>query len=580
MSSRSTLVSEIQQLLTGEDADPRAAQGIFLIPVLAELLLRAFAPAEFDVYFWLGSVLALVPTLGSVAIGRGWARSRWTIWLPILDMVALGTYRLSDSTAIGIAVAFPAIWLGLQFGRKGVLLTFVTVTIAFVLPTLITFGLTLDAFSRVTQLTLMSVICSGSVAVTAELWKVQVARTRNSTTRLEKAMADVIQQRRLTRTIITSVDIGLVAIDANGAYDTMNPRHQDFMDLAYPRGHAGRAGQTGFVYDADGVTLLPREGMPTYRAHRGEGFRDQLIWVGEDPAERRALAVSSTPYFRTDGEFGGAVLAYHDITELVLASRIKDEFVASVSHELRTPLTSIIGYVDVILEDTEDLPEEVRGYLVTVQRNSRRLHRLVDDLLSTVLESVSTVLDVELIPVGELFWTAAEEAGKVAAATGLTLELDTSGVDADLSIEADGERLAQVFDNLFSNAIKYTPAGGLIQASLARQDGHVVVRVRDTGRGISEGELGEIFTKFFRSSTVLTDAIPGVGLGLAITKTIVDAHGGRIAVDSTLGEGTTFEVRLPITQQQSRPTAEPIASSVAPSPAEPVGQVVPAAPAP
>jgi two-component system phosphate regulon sensor histidine kinase PhoR len=580
MSSRSTLVAEIQQLLTGEDADPRAAQGIFVIPVLAELLLRAFAPAEFDVYFWLGSVLALVPTLGSVAIGRGWARSRWTIWLPILDMVALGTYRLSDSTAIGIAVAFPAIWLGLQFGRKGVLLTFVTVTIAFVLPTLITFGLTLDAFSRVTQLTLMSVICSGSVAVTAELWKVQVVRTRNSATRLEKAMADVIQQRRLTRTIITSVDVGLVAIDANGAYDTMNPRHQDFMDLAYPRGHAGRAGQAGFVYDADGVTLLPREGMPTYRAHRGEGFRDQLIWVGEDPAERRALAVSSTPYFRTDGEFGGAVLAYHDITELVLASRIKDEFVASVSHELRTPLTSIIGYVDVILEDTEDLPEEVRGHLVTVQRNSRRLHRLVDDLLSTVLESVSTVLDVEPIPVGELFWTAAEEAGKVAAAAGLTLELDTSGVDADLSIEADGERLAQVFDNLFSNAIKYTPAGGLIQASLARQDGQVVVRVRDTGRGISEGELGEIFTKFFRSSTVLTDAIPGVGLGLAITKTIVDAHGGRIAVDSTLGEGTTFEVRLPITQQQSRPPAEPTASSVAPSPAEPVGQAVPAAPAP
>jgi two-component system phosphate regulon sensor histidine kinase PhoR len=560
MSSRSTLVSEIQQLLTGEHADPRAAQGVFLAPVMVELLLRFLAPTGFDSYFYYGSAMALVPTLGSVAISKGWASDRWTIWLPVLDMVALGTYRLSDNTAIGIAIAFPAIWLGLQFGRRGVAITLATVLVAFVFPTLITFGLTLAAFSRVTQLTLMAVICSGAVAMTAELWKAQVVHTRNSAIRLEKAMTDVIEQRRLTKTIITSVDVGLVAIDANGAYDTMNPRHQDFMELAYPTGHAGMAGQTGFVYGADGVSVLGREDMPTSRAVQGEAFRDVLIWVGEDPAERRALAVSSTPYFRANGDFGGAVLAYHDITELVLASRIKDEFVASVSHELRTPLTSIIGYVDVILEDTDDLPEDVRGYLVTVQRNSRRLHRLVDDLLSTVLESVSTVLDVERLSVTELLRASADEAANTAASSGLTLECDTSGVSADLGIEADGERLAQVFDNLFSNAIKYTPHGGRITASLASEGEHAVVRVRDTGRGIAPAELGEIFTKFFRSSTVLTDAIPGVGLGLAITKTIVDAHGGEICVSSKLGEGTTFEVRLPLTQgNATAPQAVPAA---------------------
>ncbi|MCW2760253.1 MAG: sensor histidine kinase [Marmoricola sp.] len=546
MPSRSVLVSEIQQLLTGERADPRAAQGVFLIPLVVEFLLQLLPPSGFDRYFVYGTAIAAVPTLGSVAIGRGLLSRRWIILLPVLDMVALGTYRLAEGTSVGIAVAFPAIWLGLQFGRKGVGVTAVTVLVCFVMPTLVRFGFSPAAFSRVMQVTLMAVICASAVAMTAELWKAQVQKTRTSASRLELAMADLIEQRRLTRTIINGVDVGLVAIDAHGAYDTMNPRHQDFMDLAYPGGHGGMAGQTGFVYDDDGVTLLVRARMPTFRALEGESFRDLLIWVGEDPAERRALAVSSTPYFRADGEFGGAVLAYHDITELVVVSRIKDEFVASVSHELRTPLTSIIGYVDIILEDTDDLPSDVRDYLVTVQRNARRLHRLVDDLLSTALQSVTKVLDVERVSVAELLQRSALEAANTASAAGLTLECDTSAVASALDIEGDAERLAQVFDNLFSNAIKYTPSGGHVAALLTQEHEHAVVRVRDTGRGIAEAELGEIFTKFFRSTTVLTDAIPGIGLGLSITKTIVDAHGGEIAVTSELGRGTTFEVRLPL----------------------------------
>jgi two-component system phosphate regulon sensor histidine kinase PhoR len=555
MATRSTLVSEIQQLLTGERADPRAAQAVFLIPVIAELLLRVVAPVGLDSYFLYGSVVAAVPSIASIAIGKGLVNHRWTIWLPILDMVALAVYRLSDGTAVGIAVAFPAIWLGLQFGRRGVAVTAGTVLLAFVVPTLVVFGFSTDAFSRITQVTLMAVICAVAVAMTAELWKAQVEKTRNSATRLELAMADVIEQRRLTRTIINGVDVGLVAIDAKGVYDSMNPRHQDFMDLAYPGGHGGMAGQRGHVFGEDGTTLLERDRMPTSRAINGEAFRDQLIWVGEEPAERRALAVSSTPYFRTNGEFGGAVLAYHDITELVLVARIKDEFVASVSHELRTPLTSIIGYVDIILDDCEELPEDVRAYLVTVQRNARRLHRLVDDLLSTALQSVTTVLDVERLSVAELLQRSALDAAKVAVASGLTFEFDTFDHGGELDMDGDAERLAQVFDNLFSNAIKYTPRGGNVTVSLTRDEGHAVIAVRDTGRGISEAELGEIFGKFFRSTTVRTDAIPGIGLGLAITKTIVDAHGGEIAVSSELGTGTTFEVRLPLAEHRTAPVS-------------------------
>ena len=544
MLSRSHLVSEIQRLLASERSDPRAAQGVFLMPVVLELLVHARNPVGFDAYFY-GSVLALVPTLGSVAIGRGWVSGGWTIWLPVLDIIALGVFRLSGDSAFGVALAFPAIWLGLQFGRKGVGVTVLALLVSFVLPTLLVFGSTLEVLSRLTQVTLTAVICSAAVAMTAELWKVQLVQNRKSTARLERAMSDVSEQRRLTRTIVNGVDVGLLTIDADGFIDSMNPRQQDFIDLAFPAGHGGRAGETGFVYGDDGTTLLDRELMPTSRALRGETFRDQLIWVGNTLEVRRALAVSSTPYLRADGEFGGAVLAFHDITELVLASRIKEEFVASVSHELRTPLTSIVGYVDIILEDTEDLPEEVRAYLVTVQRNARRLHRLVDDLLTTALQSVAA-LEVERLSLGELVQRSFLEAGKAAYAAGLTLELESSEDGPDLDIDGDPERLAQVFDNLFSNAIKYTFREGKVTVGLTYEGDHAVVRVRDTGRGIGEDELSEIFSKFFRSSTVLTDAIPGIGLGLAIAKGIVDAHGGKINVASKPGEGAEFSFTLPL----------------------------------
>jgi signal transduction histidine kinase len=194
----------------------------------------------------------------------------------------------------------------------------------------------------------------------------------------------------------------------------------------------------------------------------------------------------------------------------------------------------------------------VYDHLVTVQRNARRLHRLVDDLLSTALQSVTTVLDVSRVPVVVLLRRSALEASRAAASAGLSFEFDVSGAPSELEIHGDAERLAQVFDNLFSNAVKYTPPGGHVSASVVQHNGQAVIRVRDTGRGISEAELSEIFTKFFRSKTVLIEAIPGIGLGLAITKTIVDAHGGEIDVNSEPGKGSTFEVRLPVAKPSGR----------------------------
>ena len=552
---RSAFVSEIQKLLTGERADPRGAQAVFLVPVVVELLIRTLSGVPVDRYFAYGACVALVPTLGALAIGTGRASTRWTIWLPILDIAALSLFRLSPETALGVAVGFPAIWLGLQFGRRGVIVTAVMMLVAYVVPTLFMMGLNVASFSRIIQTTIMAVIASAAVAATAEMWKAKSAEAAASAHRLQRAMQDVEDQRRFVQHIFDSVDVGLVALDARGAYDSINPRHVDFLSLAYPDGHRGWAGQTGHVYAADGITPLERDEMPTMKAGRGEVLRDYLIWVGPEPGQRRALAVSSKPHYADDGTFSGAVLAYHDITDMVTALRIKDEFVASVSHELRTPLTSIIGYVDVLLDDVDEVSADVRLHLSTVQRNAKRLHRLVDDLLSSALQSVAAVLELRKISVSRLVHRSASEAAKTAAAAGLSFEITDETDGDDLGMAGDPERLAQVFDNLFSNAVKYTPAGGHVAGGVRRERGEAVVWVSDNGRGIAAADIGEVFTKFFRSASAQDDAIPGVGLGLAITKTIVDAHGGSISVASQVGRGSTFEVRLPLSEAALVPVA-------------------------
>jgi signal transduction histidine kinase len=320
------------------------------------------------------------------------------------------------------------------------------------------------------------------------------------------------------------------------------------MELAYPEGHDGSPEHTGYTFAADGFTELAREELPTWRAVHGETLRDYLIWVGEEPNSRRAFAVSVSPFFTPTGEFDGAVLAYHDVTDLMTAARLKDEFVATVSHELRTPLTSIVGYVDVLLEDVAEIPGDARPFLLTVQRNARRLHRLVDDLLSDALKLGKAELHVGRISLPAVVRTSAVEAEKAARTNGLTFSFEATATP--LEVSGDAERLSQVVDNIFNNAIKFTPHGGHVSCTVERDRNEGVIRIRDTGRGIPADELEDVFVKFFRSPGVQTDAIPGTGIGLAISKAIVEAHGGTIDLTSKVGEGTTFEIRLPLVEQR------------------------------
>lgn len=225
--------------------------------------------------------------------------------------------------------------------------------------------------------------------------------------------------------------------------------------------------------------------------------------------------------------------------------RLRDEFVAVVSHELRTPLTSIIGYLELLVdEESGGLTPEQESYLEIVQRSTARLVELVGDLL-LVAEAERGPLALELgeIDLVELAAHAVDAARPAADARGVVLSFDAG---APGSVGGDATRLAQMLDNLISNAIKFTPSGGSVTVRAGRRGSDVVFEVVDTGDGISALDHERLFEPFFRSREANARAVPGTGLGLTITKAIVEAHNGTIEVESVPGAGATFRVWLPV----------------------------------
>jgi signal transduction histidine kinase len=229
------------------------------------------------------------------------------------------------------------------------------------------------------------------------------------------------------------------------------------------------------------------------------------------------------------------------------AEQVKEEFFALVSHELRTPLSSIVGYVEVLREETEDQPlspEERQRFLEIVNRNARRLLRLVGDLLFVArLEAGRLDLHRSDLDLSQTARESIEAHRPQAQRAGLTLRGD---VTEGIQVHGDADRLGQVMDNLLSNAVKFTPEGGDVGLRLSSSDGRARLEVWDTGVGIPEAEQPHLFERFFRASSATNAAVPGAGLGLSITKAIVESHGGLLSFASAEGGGTTFRVELPL----------------------------------
>ena len=223
---------------------------------------------------------------------------------------------------------------------------------------------------------------------------------------------------------------------------------------------------------------------------------------------------------------------------------LKDEFVALVSHELRTPLTSIRGYLELVLDDADQLAVEHREFLQIVDRNVDRLLHLVSDLLLVAqVDAGKLSFDWTSVDLVSLVTQCVQAAQPAAEDAGVELALSSTSSEP---IVCDPSRIGQLLDNLISNAIKFTPDRGRVDVMVDASADPAVIEVRDTGFGIAAEDQAQLFERFFRTRSATDMAIAGTGLGLSIVKAIVDAHGGTITVESVEGSGTTFRVVLPL----------------------------------
>ncbi|MEA2419935.1 MAG: hypothetical protein QOE60_2141, partial [Thermoleophilaceae bacterium] len=364
-----------------------------------------------------------------------------------------------------------------------------------------------------------------------------VSEAVHANERLERA-------NRRNEALLNSAGDGIYGIDRDGVTTFANPVAARLTGYAVEH-LVGRSRHDTFRHTrSDGSPYAERDCPVSASLADGTVHRCDADVYWRKDGSSFPVEYTSTPIFE-QGVVVGAVVVFKDISARRDLEHAKDAFVASISHELRTPLTSIRGYLELVCdEESGPLTDEQRRFLAVVDRNADRLLRVVGSLLLVAQVDAGAVeLALDDVDVADLLRQGMEVASPLATANGLELRAEL-GVTPVL--RADRELLGQVVDNLVSNAIKFTPAGGCVTLRCSAVADRVVLEVADTGLGMSEPEQAQLFERFYRTAAADEHAIQGTGLGLTIVKAFVEAHEGTISVTSASDAGTTFRVELPL----------------------------------
>jgi len=502
----------------------------------------------------------------------------WGLCVPAVDFFAIGLLRYgtgNNNTVFAALIALPIVWFAAEEGRKFVVYSAIGAAITVFLP--FALGLTiadnLDLFLRAGFTVIVYTFAAAvineishtarhrldKVRKLAEQSRVMLAESVQHAIELKQSEAKVRTAERMFREIWVAVtEQAIIGTDLTGLVDAFNPGAEKM--LGVPFGEVqGKLHIDEFhveeellerardlSYPAGATVLNPGFSALVESARLGVAEVREWSYVRAD-GTTIPIELSVTPRLDKTGEIVGYLFVAYDQTKAREVARLKDEFVGLISHELRTPLSSILGYLELMRDDDEtQLSDSQLRYLGVAERNAHRLLRLVGDLLFTAqVESGKFNLDQKEQDLAPILLASVESARPVAAAAGITLH---TNVVEGLLVNGDSVRLGQACDNLMSNAIKFTPSGGSVTLGLQPDGDNVVITVQDTGMGIAASELDKLFSRFFRASTATRNAVPGVGLGLVITRAIIRAHGGDMGVTSEEGVGTCFSMTLPVVQ--------------------------------
>lgn len=377
----------------------------------------------------------------------------------------------------------------------------------------------------------------------------ELAEALNETAaRLDGVIHTLTEERNRSAAILRSMVEGVAVIDAK---ERMVFCNEAFMEILGPDAANGEGGTLLEVTRQPELIGIIRRALESGEVASSE------VAVGTVAARTFSATAAPVPVRPAAGDGPGAVstappqaavVVLHDITELRRLERARRDFVANVSHEFKTPLTAIQGFAETLLGGALEDRENNRRFLEIIREHAVRLARLTDDLLKlSRIEAGKFDLELRPLKLADVIAPCLETAGFKAAQKGQTLEADIPG-DLPL-VRGDLSSLSELLQNLLDNAVQYTPRGGRIRVSARAGGEQAVLTVSDTGIGIPQAEQERIFERFYRVDAARSREAGGTGLGLAIAKHIVESHGGRIWVESAVGEGSQFHFSIPLASQ-------------------------------
>ena len=351
---------------------------------------------------------------------------------------------------------------------------------------------------------------------------------------LEQRIQTVIRQRNETQAVLSSMVEGVVALDLQERIMDLNEAAARL--LSRPKKHMkGRSVQE---------IMRSRELHHMVKKTVAEGTGNEgdirLYQNGE-----QILSTRCTPLCDANGDRIGVLLVLNNVTRLRRLENMRSDFAANVSHEIKTPLTAIQGFVETLHNGDVDDPREARRFLGIIQKHVLRLTAIIDDLmqLSRLEQDKETFqLRMKRFPVADVIRTAIQLCSTGASEKHITVTIDT---DPALQATMDTDLMEQAMVNLLDNAIKYSPQASPITVRARQTDSEIIIQVIDAGMGIAHKHLPRLFERFYRVDKARSRKAGGTGLGLAIVKHILQAHGGRVTVESVQGAGSTFSLHLP-----------------------------------